>query len=428
MPWRCRATWPTPSRRRRWSRQTEEAFGDDLWNVVCNAGITRDNLMSRIGDDDWRAVIDTNLGGTFHVCKAASRKHAAQAARRDRDDVERRRACTATRARPTTRPPRAASSPSRRRSRRRSASRGIRVNCIAPGYIATELTDVLPEARAGRTPRPDAAGAAWRPRGRRPCRTVPALGRRRLHHGRGRPGRRRDGDVTMERRRVVVTGIGAVNAVGIGVPDFLQGLRAGPARRRPDHAVRRRRTRRSQIACEVKNFDADRRCSTRRPPAAPTATRTSPWPRPARRWRTRGSRSRPRPSASARSIGSGIGGLNTLFTAHEHLFAKGIDRFSPFWVPALIPNMGAAYVSIELGTRGPLVASCTACAASSMAIGDAVMYIRHGHGRRDARRRRRGRRDADGHRRLPRHAGAVDAQRRPGGREPAVRPRAATAS
>ena len=78
------------------------------------------------------------------------------------------------------------------------------------------------------------------------------------------------------------------------------------------------------------------------------------------------------------SIGSGIGGLNTLYVAHQHIFEKGIDRFSPFWVPALIPNMGAAYVSIELGTRGPLVASCTACAASSMAVGDAVMYIRSG--------------------------------------------------
>ena len=69
------------SRPPRSSRPTEAAFGDDLWNVVCNAGITRDNLMSRIGDDDWRAVIDTNLGGTFHVCKAASRQPAAQAPR-----------------------------------------------------------------------------------------------------------------------------------------------------------------------------------------------------------------------------------------------------------------------------------------------------------------------------------------------------------
>ena len=51
-------------------------------NVVCNAGITRDNLMSRIGAEDWRAVIDTNLGGTFHVCQAASRACCAAGAAR----------------------------------------------------------------------------------------------------------------------------------------------------------------------------------------------------------------------------------------------------------------------------------------------------------------------------------------------------------
>ena len=79
-----------------------------------------------------------------------------------------------------------------------------------------------------------------------------------------------------------------------------------------------------------------------------------------------------------RVVVTGIGGLNTLYAAHKHLFERGIDRFSPFWVPSLIPNMGAAYVSMELGTRGPLIASCTACAASSMAIGDATMYIRAG--------------------------------------------------
>ncbi len=53
---------------------TEEAFGDDLWNLVANAGITRDNLISRITPEDWDRVIDVNLGGTFHVARAASRK------------------------------------------------------------------------------------------------------------------------------------------------------------------------------------------------------------------------------------------------------------------------------------------------------------------------------------------------------------------
>jgi 3-oxoacyl-[acyl-carrier-protein] synthase II len=78
------------------------------------------------------------------------------------------------------------------------------------------------------------------------------------------------------------------------------------------------------------------------------------------------------------SIATGIGGLQTLETAHRHLFEKGADRMSPMWITMLIPNMASGMVSMELGTRGPAAASCTACAASAMAIGDAATYIRDG--------------------------------------------------
>ncbi len=180
----------------------------------------------------------------------------------------------------------------------------------------------------------------------------------------------------MERRRVVITGIGAVNAVGTGVPDFVQGLREG----RPGGAPITQFDASSspvKIACEVKNFDPTLYLEKK---TARRTDRYSHFAVAAAREAVAHARLEIAPEADriGTSIGSGIGGLNTLYTAHEHLFAKGIDRFSPFWVPALIPNMGAAYVSIELGTRGPLVASCTACAASSMAVGDAVMYIRQG--------------------------------------------------
>jgi 3-oxoacyl-[acyl-carrier protein] reductase len=124
---------------------TEAAFGDDLWNVVCNAGITRDNLMARISDDDWRAVLDTNLGGTFHVCKAASRRL-----------MRKRRGAIVTmssvvgvhgNAGQTNY---AASKGGvialTKALAKELGSRGVRVNCIAPGYVATELTDVLPDA------------------------------------------------------------------------------------------------------------------------------------------------------------------------------------------------------------------------------------------------------------------------------------------
>jgi 3-oxoacyl-[acyl-carrier-protein] synthase II len=78
------------------------------------------------------------------------------------------------------------------------------------------------------------------------------------------------------------------------------------------------------------------------------------------------------------SMGTGIGGLRTQEVAHAKLFEAGPDRLNPFWVTALIANMGAAEVSMALGTRGPLTTECTACAASGMSLGNATMYIRAG--------------------------------------------------
>jgi 3-oxoacyl-[acyl-carrier-protein] synthase II len=78
------------------------------------------------------------------------------------------------------------------------------------------------------------------------------------------------------------------------------------------------------------------------------------------------------------SIGTGIGGLSTQEVAHAKLFEAGPARLSPFWVTALIANMGAAEVSMALGTRGPLTTECTACAASGMSLGNALLYIRAG--------------------------------------------------
>src|SRR5262249_19579695 len=60
------------------------------------------------------------------------------------------------------------------------------------------------------------------------------------------------------------------------------------------------------------------------------------------------------------------------------LLERGPDRVNPFSIPQIIPNMGAAWVSMELGTRGPLSSQCTACAASNMAIGDGMDAIRLG--------------------------------------------------
>jgi 3-oxoacyl-[acyl-carrier-protein] synthase II len=78
------------------------------------------------------------------------------------------------------------------------------------------------------------------------------------------------------------------------------------------------------------------------------------------------------------SIATGIGGLRSFQECYDTLVTRGPDRVNPFSIPSIIPNLGAGWVSIMLGTRGPLGAQCTACAASNMAIGDGLDAIRLG--------------------------------------------------
>lgn len=121
---------------------TEEAFGDDLWNLVANAGITRDNLISRITPEDWDRVIDVNLGGTFHVARAASRKML----RKKRGSIVTMSSVVGLHGN-LGQTNYAASKGGvialTKALAKEVGSRGIRVNCVAPGYISTELTDVL---------------------------------------------------------------------------------------------------------------------------------------------------------------------------------------------------------------------------------------------------------------------------------------------
>ena len=122
--------------------QAEELLGDDLWNVVANAGITRDNLISRITDEDFQRVIDVNLGGTFNVCRAASRK----LLRKKRGAIVTMSSVVGLHGNPG-QTNYAASKGGvialTKALAKEIGSRGIRVNCVAPGYISTELTDVL---------------------------------------------------------------------------------------------------------------------------------------------------------------------------------------------------------------------------------------------------------------------------------------------
>jgi len=77
-------------------------------------------------------------------------------------------------------------------------------------------------------------------------------------------------------------------------------------------------------------------------------------------------------------IGSGIGGLSTTEAQHKVLLEKGPSRVSPFMIPMLILNMGSGLFSIYYGLKGPNVATCSACATSSHALGEAWRTIKMG--------------------------------------------------
>ncbi len=77
-------------------------------------------------------------------------------------------------------------------------------------------------------------------------------------------------------------------------------------------------------------------------------------------------------------IGSGIGGLKTIEEQHKVLLNRGPDRMSPFMIPMLILNMASGLVSMYFKLRGPNVATCSACATSSHALGEAWRTIKMG--------------------------------------------------
>jgi 3-oxoacyl-[acyl-carrier-protein] synthase II len=182
-----------------------------------------------------------------------------------------------------------------------------------------------------------------------------------------------DGD---GRRRVVITGLGMVSPLGNDVDSSWQGLLAGKsgaaeiqAFDHTDYNV--------HFACELKDFDPtnwiDRKTARRMDRFAQIILAAAHQARD-----DSGFDVLPEAERVGASIATGIGGLHSYQDCYDILRERGPDRVSPFSIPSIIPNMGAGWVSIELGTRGPLMSQCTACAASNMAIGDAMDEIRIG--------------------------------------------------
>ena len=177
-------------------------------------------------------------------------------------------------------------------------------------------------------------------------------------------------------RRVAVTGIGAVSALGMGREDTWAALAAGRSGAGPiagfdasEHRVK--------IACEARAFAAEdflerreaRRMDRYSQMAIAAATLAL----------ADAGRDVPDGGVGVGAvIGSAGGGSQVREGQHRAMLARGPGRLSPFTIPSSITNMGAGQISMALGLRGPVTTTCNACAAGTDALGLAAAIIRRG--------------------------------------------------
>lgn len=179
------------------------------------------------------------------------------------------------------------------------------------------------------------------------------------------------------RKRVVVTGLGTVNPLGIGVEvswDSACKGRSGIGDITKFDATRYP----SRIAGEVKDFKPEDFISKKQIKRMDIFIQFA---MACARMAMEDSKLIINSHNSARVgviVGCGLGGLGTIEKYHKDLLSSGPHKVTPFFIPMLVGNMPAGNISIEFGAKGPNSAPATACAAGSHAIGDAYYIIRRG--------------------------------------------------
>ena len=179
-------------------------------------------------------------------------------------------------------------------------------------------------------------------------------------------------------RRVVVTGVGLVSAVGIGTEQTWQAIREGRNGIGPIGQFDATEYN-CRIAGEVKGFDP--LLYVERKEIKKTA-RFIQFALAASEFAIEAAKYEVTPENAEQTgvyIGSGIGGFEVIERDHKTLLEKGPSRLSPFFIPATIINLASGYVSIRTGAKGPNSATATACTTSAHSIGDSFRLIQHGY-------------------------------------------------
>jgi 3-oxoacyl-[acyl-carrier-protein] synthase II len=181
----------------------------------------------------------------------------------------------------------------------------------------------------------------------------------------------------MERRRVVVTGMGLICPLGIGVEQSWRALVEGKSGIGPI-TLFDASTFPTRIAGEVKGFEPEKymdRKEVRRNDrfiqfalaAAELALKDSGLDLAKENLERVGA-----------IIGAGMGGLRSLEDTHSEFLEKGVRKIGPFFIPSIIINLAPGQIALRYGLKGPNFSPVSACATSNHSIGDALMYIERG--------------------------------------------------
>ena len=180
------------------------------------------------------------------------------------------------------------------------------------------------------------------------------------------------------KRRVVITGLGALTPLGLTARDSWDAVRRGVCGIGPITAFDPAGMK-VTLAAELKGFDPDALLGRR---TAMHLARFSQLALCAARQALSDAgldRARENPERCGVIISSGIGGLDVTETEHSRGQTRGWDRVSPFYIPMTICNMAAGQVAIDAGFTGMCTCPVTACAGGTYAVGDAFRAIRDGY-------------------------------------------------
>ncbi|HTP52857.1 MAG TPA: beta-ketoacyl-ACP synthase II [Anaeromyxobacteraceae bacterium] len=181
----------------------------------------------------------------------------------------------------------------------------------------------------------------------------------------------------MSKRRVVVTGLGMVSPVGIGIEESWGALVAGRSGIGPitqfDAA-----TFPTRIAGEVKGFDPEKYMEKKE---ARRNDRFIQFGLAASDMAMADSgldMAKENPERVGAIVGSGMGGLATIEDTYRTFLERGVRKIGPFFIPSLIVNLAPGQMALRYGMKGPNFSPVSACATANHSIGDAMLYIERG--------------------------------------------------